>query len=44
MERLFCGCSSLKSLSDISNWNTNKVKYFNEIFLGCSNLESVPDI
>ena len=33
---LFSECSSLKSIPDISKWNTNNIKDFNEIFYECS--------
>ena len=44
MSYMFSGCSSLKSLPDISNWNTSNVIIMNNIFFGCSSLHSLPDI
>ena len=41
---MFCECSSLSSLPDISKWNTNNVKYMRDIFGGCKSLSSLPDI
>ena len=44
MRGIFCECSSLSSLPDISNWNINNVTYMSGIFYGCSSLLSLPDI
>ena len=44
MRALFNDCSSLKSLPDISNWNTKNVKDMSHMFEKCSSLESLPDI
>ena len=41
---LFGECSILKSLPDISKWNTNKVINMEGIFRGCSLLRALPDI
>ena len=41
---MFSGCSSLKSLPDISNWNTGNIINMNEVFSGCSSLKTLPDI
>ena len=41
---MFSGCSSLKSLPDISNWNTNNVINLNGMFESCIKLENLPDI
>ena len=41
---MFSGCSSLSSLPDISNWNTNNVTNMSSMFYGCSSLSSLPDI
>ena len=41
---MFCGCTSLISLPDISIWNINNVNNINHIFSGCSSLISLPDI
>ena len=35
---LFAKCSSLKSLSDISNWNTNNITDISGLFYECSSL------
>ena len=44
MSYMFSYCSSLLSLSDISNWNTNNVIYMNNMFDRFSSLISLPDI
>ena len=44
MNSMFCGCSSLSSLPDISKWNINNVKDMRYMFCGCSSLSSLPDI
>ena len=44
MRNMFFECESLKSLPDISNWNTSKVTDMSWMFGGCKNLESLPDI
>ena len=44
MNRAFSGCSNLKTLPDISKWNTGKVDDVSEIFYGCSSLKSFPDL
>ena len=41
---MFYNCSSLKSLPDISKWNTNKVIDMSDMFYNCSSLKSLPDI
>ena len=41
---IFYNCSSLISLPDISNWNTNNVIDMSYIFYNCSSLISLPDI
>ena len=41
---MFYNCSSLKFISDISNWNTENVTDMREIFCNCSSLEYLPDI
>ena len=33
---MFYGCSSLSSLPDISNWNTNNVTDMNYMFYECN--------
>ena len=43
-KEMFSNCSSLKSLPDISKWNTNNVTDMMGLFLGCSSLKSLPDI
>ena len=40
----FFDCVSLKSLPDISKWNTSNVFDMSVIFAGCSSLSSLPDI
>ena len=44
MKNLFQGCSSLKSLPDISNWYTGNVLEMENMFKDCSSLISLPDI
>jgi surface protein len=44
MNHMFEGCSSLKSLPDISKWNTNNVTNMSYMFNGCSSLISLPNI
>ena len=44
MSYMFCKCSSLISLPDISKWNTINVENMSYIFSGCSSLISFPDI
>ena len=41
---LFYGCSSLKSLPDISKWNTKNIINLNLLFYECSSLLFLPDI
>ena len=41
---LFCGCSSLKYLPDISKWNISNVTNLFGIFYECSSLYCLPDI
>ena len=44
MNGMFCGCSSLLIIPDISKWKTDNLTEFNLIFYGCSSLFSYPDI
>ena len=44
MSGLFFHCSSLKSLPDISKWNTNNVTNMSGLFYNCSSLIYLPDI
>jgi len=44
MSYMFYGCISLKSLPDISLWNTSKVINMSNMFNGCGNLSSLPDL
>ena len=44
LNALFYECSSLKSLPDISKWNTNNVIDMSLLFCKCSSLELLPDI
>ena len=44
MSELFCECSSLELLPDISKWEMNNIKYINRMFLNCSSLLFLPDI
>ena len=44
MSYMFYECSSLISLPDLSNWNTNNVKNMSYMFYKCKSLTSLPDI
>ena len=44
MSDMFSGCSSLLSISNISNWKANYVTDMNHMFYKCSSLLSLPDI
>ena len=44
MRNLFSFCYSLKSLPDISKWNTSKVNNISHLFSNCKSLKSLPDI
>ena len=44
ISELFTGCSSLKSIPDISKWNITKVRDLHYLFSGCSSLQFLPDI
>ena len=44
MSGMFYYCYSLKSLPDISEWDTNKVSDMSEMFNNCDSLKSFPDI
>ena len=41
---MFASCKSLKSLPDISHWDTKNVTKMNWMFFDCSSLKSLPDI
>ena len=43
MSGMFYQCSSLTSLPNISNWNTNNVTNMNGMFDQCLSLISLPD-
>ena len=44
MSDIFNGCRSLKSLPDISKWDTKNVTDMSEMFYWCTSLNSLPDI
>ena len=44
MSYMFYGCSSLKSLPDLSKWDTKNVTNMSYMFYRCSSLKSLPDI
>ena len=44
MRCMFYGCSSLLSLPDISEWNTNNITDMSPMFYGYSSLSFLPDI
>ena len=41
---MFHGCSSLKSVPDISNWNIDNLITIHSMFYNCTKLISIPDI
>ena len=41
---MFRKCSSLNTLSGISNWDTTNVTNMSHLFLNCTSLKSLPDI
>ena len=41
---MFFDCCSLKSLPDISKWDTKNVTDMSYMFYNCSSLKSLPDI
>ncbi len=41
---MFSFASSLVSLPDLSNWNTQNVEDMSNMFYGCSSLTGIPDI
>ena len=43
MKSLFCNCSSLISLPDISKWNINKVDKMEHMFENCSSSLMIPN-
>ena len=44
MSCLFYGCKSLKSLPDISKWNTSKVTNMSYLFGRCEKIEKIENI
>ena len=44
MNGMFYECYSLKSLPDISNWNTSNVTDMSYMFDSCNSLIFLPDI
>ena len=44
LEEIFNNCTSLKSLPDISKWDTSSVIDMSGIFNNCTSLKSLPDI
>ena len=40
MSNMFSGCSSLKSIKEISNWETGNLTYIDNIFYNCTKLSS----
>ena len=44
IKNLFNGCSSLRLITGIDEWNTEHVESMYSIFKGCSSLKSLPDI
>ena len=41
---MFCGCSSLQSIPDLSKLNTTNVKDMSQIFSYCTSLQTIPII
>ena len=44
MSHMFCGCSSLQSIPDLSKWNTTNVKDMSNLFSYCTSLQTIPII
>ena len=44
MNNIFNGCRSLKSIPDISKWDTQNVENISYMFNGCCSLKYLPDI
>ena len=44
ISHIFNGCSTLDSLTGISEWDTKNVKDISYAFYGCSSIEALPDI
>ena len=44
MNHMFCGCSYLNSLPEISKWNVSNVKDMSYMIYGCKFLKSLPDL
>ena len=44
MSFMFCGCTSLLNIDNISKWDTKKVTKMNSMFSGCESLIILPDI
>ena len=44
MKKMFTGCTSINSLTDISKWDTRNVVNMSFMFSCCLGLESLPDI
>ena len=44
MSGLFKECNGLKSLPDISKWNTSKVTNMSWLFYECKQLKLLPDL
>ena len=44
MNSIFSGCTALKSLPDISNWNMKNITNMSSMFNGCVLLKTLPDI
>ena len=43
MSYMFSWCKSLKSLPDISNWDTKNVNDMRYMFSGCDSLRKIPN-
>ena len=43
LDYVFYKCVLLKSIPDISNWNTSNIKNMNYMFYECYSLENLPD-
>ena len=44
ISEMFKGCSCLKTLPNISKWNTEKINIMKGLFEGCTSLKELPDI
>ena len=41
---MFCGCSSLSSLPNLSKWSSEKIRKMEDIFKDCNSLSYLPSL